>query len=132
MNASKTTVRRGLYGMFAGGMVAAASAVIAMPSANAAPENPANCSASAVATTQSSVQQSVSGYLAGNPEADQALTEIAKQPAAQASASYRTYFAENPTVADELRTIQQPARTLAQQCDLQVMPSKSTEALEAI
>lgn len=130
MKASKTTVYRGLGGMLAGGLLgAAASATIALPAASAAPDN---CSASDVATTVSSVQQSVGGYLSANPEVDQALSEIAKKPAEQAQAAYQTYFAENEDVAGELRSIQQPVRTLSEECDIKVTPSQSLEALEAI
>ncbi len=130
MKASKTTVYRGLGGMLAGGLLgAAASATIALPTAGAAPEN---CSASDVASTVSSVQQSVSGYLESNTEVNDALSDIAKQPAAQAQASYQTYFAENPDVADELRSIQQPVRALNDECGIEVTPSQSIEALEAI
>ena len=38
MKMSATTVRRGLYGMFAGGLLAFGSAAIVMPVANAAPD----------------------------------------------------------------------------------------------
>ena len=136
MRATKTTVYRGLAGIFAGGLLgAAASATIALPAAGAAPDTTAtdaNCNASAVATTVSSVSQSVGNYLASNPEADKALTDIAKQPADQAEAAYEAYFDKNPAVADELRTIQQPVRDLNAQCDIQVMPSTAIEALESI
>ena len=61
MKMSEMTVRRGLYGVFAGGLLGGiASAAIMMPSANAAPDQ---CSASGMATTQSSVSLSMSTYL---------------------------------------------------------------------
>jgi hypothetical protein len=50
MKMSATTVRRGLYGMFAGGLLAFGSAAIVMPVANAAPDA---CSQSGIATTAS-------------------------------------------------------------------------------
>ena len=49
---SATTVRRGLCGMFAGGLLAFGSAAIVMPVANAAPDS---CSQSGIATTASTV-----------------------------------------------------------------------------
>ena len=108
---SETTVRRGLYGMFAGGLLGGiASAAILMPSANAAPDQ---CSASGVATTQSSVQLSMSTYLQTHPETNQTLTDIAKQTPTEAQVSYRTYFADNPKVADELKDLQKPVSDLA-------------------
>jgi len=39
MHMSATTVRRGLFGMFAGGLLAFGSAAIVMPVANAAPDS---------------------------------------------------------------------------------------------
>jgi hypothetical protein len=39
MHMSATTVRRGLYGMFAGGLLAFGSAAIVMPVANAVPDS---------------------------------------------------------------------------------------------
>ena len=52
MRMSATMVRRGPYGMFAGGLLAFGSAAIVMPVANAVPDN---CSQSGIATTASSV-----------------------------------------------------------------------------
>jgi heme-binding protein len=71
---SATTVRRGLYGMFAGGLLAFGSAAIVMPVANAAPD----CSQSGIATTASSVSASTAAYLAAHPQTNQELTDIAK------------------------------------------------------
>ena len=67
MPMSATTVRRGLYGMFAGGLLAFGSAAIVMPVANAAPDT---CTQSGIATTASSVSASTSG-LPGGASADQ-------------------------------------------------------------
>ena len=78
MKMTATTVRRGLYGMFAAGMFGGiASAAIVMPTANAAPDA---CTASGIASTVSSVSASTSSYLASHPETNQELTDIAKQP----------------------------------------------------
>jgi hemophore-related protein len=135
MQASKTTVYRGLAGIFAGGLIgAAASATIALPAAGAAPDTTTDstCSASAVAATVSSVSQSVGNYLASNTEADEALSAIAKQPADAAEDAYEAYFDANPAVATELRELQQPVRDLNAQCDIKVMPSQAIEALESI
>ncbi len=82
MKMSATTVRRGLYGMFAGGLLAFGSAAIVTPVVNAqpAPSQDTSCSVSAIATTSSTVSASTSSYLASNPEANEALTQIATQP----------------------------------------------------
>jgi hemophore-related protein len=128
MAISETTVRRGLYGMLAGGLIGgAATAMLVLPSAKAAPDQ---CNASGLATTQSTVQTSMSTYLQTHPQADQALTDIAKQPAASAPAAYSTYFAENPTVAADLKDIQQPVTDLATQCGIQTTSNQQlTDAL---
>jgi hemophore-related protein len=122
------TVRRGLYGMIAGGLLGGvATATIALPSAHAAPDE---CSASGVATIQSSVQLSMSTYLQTHPQTNQAMTDIAKQSPTEAQVSYRTYFANNPKVADDLKGIQQPVTDLSSQCGIQVSPNQLTDALK--
>jgi hemophore-related protein len=133
MKMSATTVRRGLYGMFAGGLLAFGSAAIITPVANAEPE-PADtetCTVSAIANASSTVSASTSTYLASNPEANEALTEIATQPQEQATEAFRAYFAENPLVETELKTIHQPAIDLASQCGIEVTPTPISEALAA-
>jgi hemophore-related protein len=128
MSTTAKTVRRGLYGMIAGGLLGGvATATIALPNANAAPDQ---CSASGVATAQSSVQLSLSTYLQTHPQTNQAMTDIAKQSPTEAQVSYRTYFASNPKVADDLKGIQQPVTDLSSQCGIQVSPSQLTDALK--
>ena len=130
MKMTATTVRRGLYGMFAAGLLGGfASAAIVMPTANAAPDT---CTASGVANTISTVSASTSSYLASHPETNQELTDIAKQPADEAQEAYRAYFAENPQVETDLKAIQQPVVDLATQCGLEVTPTPVVEALQAL
>ncbi len=106
---SETTVRRGLYGVFAGGLLGGiASAAIMMPSANAAPDE---CSASGVASAQSSVQLSMSTYLQIHPQANQTLTDISKQTPSEAQVSYKTYFADNPKSPMNSRACRSPSTT---------------------
>jgi hemophore-related protein len=133
MKMSATTVRRGLYGMFAGGLLAFGSAAIIAPVANAEPSpepaSPDSCSVSAIANTSSTVSASTSTYLASNPEANDALSEIATQPQEQATEAFRTYFAANPQVEAELQAINQPVVDLASQCGIEVTPTPISEAL---
>ena len=131
MKMSVTTARRGLYGMFAGGLLAFGSAAIIAPVANAEPDtaDTNNCSVSAIANTSSTVSASTSTYLASNPEANEALTEIATQPQEQATEAFRAYFAENPQVETELQTINQPVVDLVSQCGIEVTPTPISEAL---
>ena len=130
MKMSEKTVRRGLYGMLAGGLLGGvATAAIVLPNANAAPDQ---CSASGMATTQSSVSLSMSTYLQTHPQTNQALTDIAKQTPTEAQASYQTYFADNPKVADDLKGLQQPVTELSSQCGIQSTSNQLTDVLKTI
>jgi heme-binding protein len=129
MQMSATAVRRGLYGMFAGGLLAFGSAAIVMPVANAAPDN---CSQSGIAATASSVSASTGAYLVAHPQTNQALTDIAQQPAEQAEQAYRLYFDQNPQIENELKAINQPVTDLSNQCGIDVTPTPISEALQTL
>ena len=77
MHMSETTVRRGLYGMFAGGLLAFGSAAIVMPAANATPDS---CAQSRIATTASSVSASTAVYLAAHPQRVENELKAINQP----------------------------------------------------
>ncbi len=136
----KTAVRRGLYGIGAGGLLTGiatvASAAILAPAADAAPPTPtpapAQCNVSDIATTSSSVSASMGSYLQEHPETDKALTDIATQTPAQAAQAYRAYFTENPQVAKDLKEIQQPVSALSETCHTQVGTDAITDALDAV
>ena len=130
MKMTATTVRRGLYGMFAGGLLGGvASAAIVIPTANAAPDT---CTFSGVTNTSSTVSASTSSYLAAHPDTNLALTEIAKQPMDEAQVAYRAYFANHPQVESELQAINQPAADLVSQCGIVVRPTPISEALQGV
>ena len=129
MHMSATTVRRGLYGMFAGGLLAFGSAAIVMPVANATPDA---CSQSGIATTASTVSATTAAYLAAHPQTNQELTDIAKQPSDQAEAAYQAYFDRNPQIANELQAINQPASDLLGQCGVTVTPTPISEILQTL
>lgn len=130
MYMSAMTVRRGLYGMFAGGLLALGSAAIVMPVATAAPDS---CSQSGIATTASSVSASTAAYLAAHPQTNQELTDIAtKQPAEQAQKAYQAYFDKNPQIENELKAINQPATDLTNQCGINVTPTPISVALQTL
>jgi hemophore-related protein len=138
MNPDKTlsamTVRRGLLGMFAGGLLAFGSAAMVAPIANAQPA-PGNdtdsgkCSVSAIATTSSTVSASTSTYLAANPQANVALTNIVTESPADATAAFRAYFDKNPQVGEQLKTINQPVVDLSTECGIEVTPTPISAAL---
>jgi heme-binding protein len=130
MKMSTKTVRRGLYGMFAGGLLGGvASAAMIMPAANAAPDT---CTFSGAANTSSTVSAQMSTYLAAHPDTNQALTDIAKQPMDEAQVQYRAYFANHPQVESELKAINQPAVDLVSQCGIVVRPTPISEALQGV
>jgi heme-binding protein len=129
MHMSATTVRRGLYGMFAGGLLDFGSAAIVMPVANAVPDA---CSQSGIATTASSVSATTAAYLASHPQTNQELTDIAKQPAEQAEKAYRVYFDRNPQIENELKAINQPVTDLTNQCGIDVTQTPISEALQTL
>jgi heme-binding protein len=130
MHMSATTVRRGLYGMFAGGLLAFGSAAIVMPVANA---TPVNCRQGGIATTSSSVSARTAAYLAAHPQTNQELTDIAAQhPAEQAKQAYQAYFDRNPQVENELQAINQPATDLSTQCGITVTPTPISEILQTL
>ena len=136
MKMSATTVRRGLSGIFAGGLLGGvASAAMILPAANAEPVTPTTpdtCTFSSAANTSSTVSAKMSTYLAAHPEANEDLTEIAKQPIDEAQIAYRAYFADNPQVESELKAINQPAADLVSQCGIVVRPTPVSEALQGV
>ena len=131
MNTPATTVRRGLFGMFAGGLLAFGSAAIIAPVAGAqpAPAPGVDCSASGVAGTVSSATASEGAYLAANPQTNEALTSISTQPQPAAQDAYRAFFAQNPQVQDELTTIHEPVSVLQNECGLQMTPTPVAQAV---
>lgn len=138
MKMSETTVRRGLYGMFAGGLVALGSALIS-PTANAQPapgvEPDTTCSVSAIANASSTVSASTSTYLASYPEVNEALTEIAIAPQDSpeaATEAFRAYFAQHPQIETELRAINQPVVDLSNNCGVEVTPTPISAALSDV
>jgi hemophore-related protein len=132
MTMSAMTVRRGLYGMFAGGLLAFGSAAIVMPVAGAEPDTSANCTQSGIAATASTVSAGTATYLAAHPQTNQELTDIAKQPSTQAAQAFQAYFDRNPQVENELQAINQPATDLSNQCGVTVTPTPISEILQTL
>lgn len=136
MNASATTVRRGMFGMFAGGLLVFGSAAIIAPVANAQPgpapapaPAPADCSASSVAGTVSTATASEGAFLTANPQTNEALSTISAQPAAEAQTAYQAFFAQNPQVEEQLKNIHQPVSALQTQCGIEVAPTPVARAV---
>lgn len=128
-----TTVRRGLLGMFAGGLLAFGSAAIIAPVASAQPApGPApapECSASSIAGTVSTAAASEGAYLTANPQTNEALTQISAQPQPQAKQAYMAFFAENPQVEQQLKAIHEPVSALKENCGVTVSPTPVAQAV---
>ncbi len=133
MSSSATTVRRGLFGMFAGGLLAFGSAAIIAPVANAQPAPvpvPApNCSASAVAGTVSAATASEGAYLTANPADQRGAVGHLVAVAARGRGCLRAFFAQNPQVEEQLKAIHQPVSALQSECDLELAPTPVAQAV---
>src|SRR5258705_1039696 len=80
MKMSATTVRRGLYGMFAGGLLAFGSAAIVMPGAGAEPNTTTNCTQSGIATTASTGSAGTATPMSGRPPTHHEIAGIFREP----------------------------------------------------
>lgn len=131
MNASVTTVRRGLFGMFAGGLLAFGTAGIVAPVANSqpAPAPSFDCSASTVAGTVSTAAASEGAYLIANPQTNEALSQISTEPQPQAQQAYAAFFAQNPQVSDQLTAIHEPVSALKGNCGITISPTPVAQAV---
>ncbi len=128
MTASATTVRRGLFGVLAGGVLVFGSAAVLAPAATAQPDPASDCTASSVADTVSAAAASESSYLVANPQANEALSGISAQPQGQQDA-YNAYFEQNPQVKDDLLDVHQPVSALREQCGVDVTPTPVAQAV---
>lgn len=91
-------VRRGLYGVLAGGLLGAtASVVIALPVANADPQQQCN----------TTVGQSVDSYLKQHPDVKQELTAKARQESPGSPNPLLDYLNRHPDVRQALITLSQ-------------------------
>lgn len=129
MNPSATNVRRGLFGVFAGGLLAFGSAAIVAPVSNAQPETSPDCSAAGVAGTVSTAVAAEGAYLTANPQVNEALSGISAQPQEQAQTAYQAYLEENPQVRQALTDIYQPVGTVNTQCNLDLTPTPVAQAV---
>ena len=100
MKINRRNARQGVVGFSAGCVLAGAvAALVAAPTASAAPD----CSPSGVANTVSSATGSAQGYLNNHPGANQVVTAAYSQPQPVAASNLRSYFTANPTEYYELR-----------------------------
>ncbi|MCW2652628.1 MAG: heme-binding protein [Mycobacterium sp.] len=129
MKNTRSTIRRGLLGVFAGSTLgAAAVAAIAVPAANA---QPAVCTAAGLANTVSGVTGAAGQYLDGHPDVNDALTRAGSQSPSDAQASLQGYFAAHPGEYNDLRGIAQPLTSLRNQCNSNVSAGQISALLQA-
>jgi heme-binding protein len=101
------------------GGLAAATAVA--PTAGAQPA--AQCTASSLSGTVSSVTAAARQYLDVHPGANQAVTAAMGQPRPEAEANLRGYFTANPNEYYELRGILAPIGDTQRSCNVTVLPT---------
>ena len=119
MKINRRNARQGVVGFSAGCVLAGAvAALVAAPTASAAPD----CSPSGVANTVSSATGSAQGYLNNHPGANQVVTAAYSQPQPVAASNLRSYFTANPTAYYELRDILAPIGDTQRQCNVAVLP----------
>lgn len=120
MKISGITMRRRAVGVCAGTVLGGvAAAIVAAPSASAAPEQ---CSASSLAGTVSSVTGSARQYLDSHPDANQVVTAAFNQPRPEAEANLRGFFTAHPQEYYDLRGILAPLGDTQRQCNMSVLP----------
>ncbi len=110
--------RRKLGICFGAVVAGLASAVIAAPSAIAAPD----CSQSNIDAQVANSQGQIQGYLNTHPDGQRMLMAAALQPRAQASATIQAYAQANPQEYHEFTALLAPLGTLQKQCGVQVVP----------
>jgi heme-binding protein len=129
MQISTISMRRGVFGVLAAGVIGGlAAASIAVPTAAAQPQ----CTAASLSNALGTVASATGGYLARNPGANDVVTNAGALPAGEAENSIRTYFATHPQEWAELQAIAQPLRTLRQQCNVDVAPAQIARLFDAM
>ncbi|MGY4708615.1 hemophore-related protein [Mycolicibacterium sp. CBM1] len=121
MKTAEAAGTRRTLGICLGSLVAGtAMAVIAAPSAVAAPD----CSKQNIDSTVSTAQSQIQGYLSTHPDGQRMLMTAALQPRAQASATLQAYAQSNPQEYQEFTALLAPLGTLQKQCGVQVIPAQ--------
>ncbi|AKS36091.1 heme-binding protein [Mycolicibacterium goodii] len=121
------SARRGIVGICASGLLGGvAAAVIAAPTASAAPD----CSGSGVANTVSMATGAAKSYLDTHPGANQAVSTAMTQPRAEAAATLRGYFTANPQEYYDLRGILAPIGETQRACNVTALSPELSAAYD--
>ncbi|MGP4056791.1 heme-binding protein [Mycobacterium sp. 4D054] len=131
MNLNGFTVRarrRAVAGVSAACLLGGvAAATVAAPMAGA---QPAQCTASSLTGTVSSVTAQARQYLDTHPGANQAVTAAMNQPRPEAEANLRGYFTANPAEYYDLRGILAPIGDTQRNCNVGVLPADLQSAYD--
>lgn len=104
----------------------------AAPAAPATPAGAQPCTGEGMTQTISTVTAQMSAWLKKNPDGNQALIDITRQPAFVAMGQMDGYFSEHPAQADELRAIQAPLAEFKNRCGQQVSPTDALTVLSEL
>lgn len=127
MQMSGNTMRRGIGGVLAAGVLAGlAATTIALPTASAE----APCDAAGLNTAISTVASQTAAYLSSHPSANDAITNAGAS--GDAEGAIRTYFIAHPTEWADLQRIAQPLRGLRAQCEVDVAPTEIARLYDAM
>jgi heme-binding protein len=126
MQISSITLRHGAGALAAGAVGLLTAVTVALPTATAQPQ----CTASELSSTLGSVAAQTGQYLAGHPDADQAVTSAGSAP--DAENAIRTYFVAHPQQWAELQGIARPLANLRKQCQVQVAPAQIARLYDAM
>ncbi|WP_059019937.1 hemophore-related protein [Mycobacterium sp. M26] len=125
--AQGATTRR-IVGLGASSLVAGvALAVVAAPSAFAAPD----CSKAGVDSAVANIQNQAQAYMNSHPDGQKVLMTAALQPRPQAEQTLRNYASANPQEYADFKAILAPLGTLQDQCGVQVVPPQFQWAFDA-
>src|ERR1700758_1770472 len=115
MKISRTTVRRGLFGLFASTALGGAlTATLGVPNVAAQPDQ---CTAAGLANTISGVTATAGQYLEAHPDVNEAITGAGSETPDVAQANLRAYFIGHPQQYADLRAIAQPLNDLRTGCN---------------
>ncbi len=127
MQMSGNTMRRGIAGVLAAGVLGGlAATTIALPMASA----DADCTVSGLSNAIGAVGAQSGQWFASHPEANKAVTDAGGS--GNAEAAIRNYFIGHPSEWAELQRIAQPLRTLKQSCGSNVAPADIARLYDAM
>jgi len=127
MQMSRNTVRRGIAGVLAAGVLGGlAATTVALPTASA----DADCTVSGLSNAIGTVGAQTGQWFAGHPDANKAVTAAGQS--GDAEGAIRNYFVGHQSEWAELQRLAQPLRSLRQQCGSNVAPADIARLYDAM